>query len=190
MPELHDLQGLIPAALGEYLSDLAAAVPADHAIVECGSFKGKSTAYLAAGAKRGNGAHVFAVDPWDTPGNVTGRFGFAEPSTRAAFEQQLRSVRLWSKVTPIQAFAQDAARAWDGPPVGLLYIDSDHEYLSVREDFAAWHPHLAPGAAVAFDDYGTARNPGVARAVDEYVAARVLREFTIVCERLAVGTVE
>lgn len=186
---LDALRGLIPPDLGAHLYQLASAVPADEAIVEVGSYQGKSTAYLAAGAKAGLGARVYAVDAWDTPGNVTGRFGFAEPDTRAAFERQLRSVRLWSRVTPIKGFSAQVAATYDGPHVGLLYIDADHAEGSVRADFVAWLPHLAGGATVAFDDYDTPKNPGVQRVVDDLVAGGVLRDFTILAGRLAVGVV-
>lgn len=187
MTTIRDLHGLIPVDLGDELAALAAAVPADWAIVELGSFKGRSTSFLAHGAKSGLGAHVFAVDAWDLDGNVTGRFGFAEPSTRAAFEAQIRSVRLWSKVTPVRSFSADAGRAWPGPAVGLLYVDADHAEAAVRADFEAWRPHLAPGAVVAFDDYGTPRNPGVAIAVDELVRSGALVDFELRAERLAVA---
>jgi hypothetical protein len=45
-----------------------------------------------------------------------------------------------------------------------LFIDGDHRYEAVRADFAAWQPHLAPGAIVAFDDSDFA---DVARAIAE-----------------------
>lgn len=159
----EDLSGLMNPGIGEHLRALAAEVPADQCIVEIGSFRGKSTAFLASGSK---GAKVYAVDPWDLAGNVTGRFGFADPSTREVFERQLRACRLWSKVTPIQAFSTDAAKEWSGPPIGLLFVDGDHTETAVRADLDAWSPHLAPGAVVAFDDYRTPKNPGVAAVVD------------------------
>lgn len=178
---LSGLSGLITDELGEALHELAGEVPPEQAIVEIGSFKGKSTCYLAAGAKAGEGAHVWAVDPWDTPGNVTGRFGFAEPSTREAFEAQVRAERLWTRVTPIQGFSVDIAVAWDGPEVGLLYIDGDHSEAAVRGDWEAWRPHLAAGATVAFDDLDTPKNPGVRRALEA-----IGLEWEVRAERLAV----
>ncbi len=36
--------------------------------------------------------------------------------------------------------------------VGLLWIDGDHRYKSVREDIQCWLPHLRPDATVVFDD--------------------------------------
>lgn len=162
---LDQLAGLVSADVGDTLFMYAADVPADLAIVEVGSFKGKSTCYLAAGAKAGNGARVYAVDAWDTPGNATGRFGFASPSTREAFDAQIRSARLASRITPLQGFSTDIASRWTGPKVGLLFVDGDHAESSVVADFHAWQPHLADGATVVFDDYLSPKNPGVAAAI-------------------------
>lgn len=166
-----ELSGLIDADQGEVLAGLAAAVPTDQAIVEVGSFKGKSTAFLASGAKAGHGARVYAVDPWDLPGNVYGKHGFSAPEVREAFEAQLRACRLWSQVTPVRAFSTDAAAAWTGPAIGLLYIDGDHTEKAVRADVSAWSPHLAAGHVIVFDDLDTKPNPGVRVVVDELVAA-------------------
>jgi hypothetical protein len=163
--KLAPLEGLISEDVGTTLAELAASVPRSRAIVELGSYRGKSTAYLAAGAAIGNGAPVFAVDPWDTPGNRTGRFGFADPATRAAFMAQLSAVGLLDRVTPLRGFSTDVARHWLRP-IGLLYVDGSHTEADVRADVEAWAPFLEPGAVIAFDDYRTDRNPGVAAVVD------------------------
>lgn len=183
--KLAALSGLIPEAVGLALADLASAVPADQAIVELGSFRGKSTAYLAAGSKAGAGAPVHAVDPWDLPGNPFGKHGYSDPSVREAFDAQLRSVRLRARVEAHQAFSTDAARTWSGPLVGLLYIDGDHSEHAIRADLAAWEQHLAPGAVVAFDDLDTPRNPGVRIVVDDLVAGGWTVQ--VLADRLAVG---
>lgn len=181
---LSDLKGLITPDVGAALRTLATAVPDDLAIVELGSYKGMSTAHLATGAKEGRGAHVWAVDPWDLPGNPYGKHGYSAPIVRDEFERQLRGLRLWSRITPIRAFATDAAASWTGPKVGLLYIDADHAEASVRADAQAWAPHLAEGHVLAFDDLDTPRNPGVRVVVDELAAAGYTLE--VQAERLAV----
>lgn len=178
-----DLSGLIPNDEGAALSELAAAVPEDLAIVEIGSFRGKSTAFLATGAKSGNGAPVFAVDPWDLPGAIHGKHGYNQPKVREEFEEQLRAAKLWSRVTPIQAFSVEAAADWSGPPIGLLFIDGDHD--QVAADLAAWAEHLADDHVVALDDLDTPRNPKVRELADELVASgRYTLE--VVAERLGV----
>lgn len=181
LTELSALEGLVPDDVGETLLDLAAAVDRELAIVEVGSFKGKSTSYLAAGAQSGHGARVFAVDPWDLAGNVNGRFGFAQSDTRKAFDRQLRSVGLRSHVTAKRGFSIDVAAKWDGPPIGLLFIDGDHAAESVSADLGAWTPHLAPRATVVFDDLDTPKNPGVRAALEALGL-----EWKLTARRLAV----
>lgn len=179
---IAELDGLVTPEVGAVLARLAGGVPDHLAIVEIGSFRGQSTAALALGAKAGLGAHVWAVDPWDLPGTAHGKHGYNRPIIREQFEAQLRAVKVWSRVTPVQAFSVDAAAAWDAP-IGLLFIDGDHTAQSIRADLAAWAPHLADGHIVALDDWGTPRNPGVAEVARELENRY---EVTIEAERLAV----
>lgn len=164
--QLASLEGLVSEGVGLKLSQLSAVVPPRLAVVEIGSYKGKSTCYLAAGAQYGKGAFVHAVDPWDTPGNVGGRFHFDTQEVRQAFRRQVDSMLLTSRVIVHQGFSVEVARSWD-IPIGLLYIDGSHTEKDVRADWVAWSRFLAPGAVVAFDDYDTPRNPGVKRVVDQ-----------------------
>lgn len=164
---LAGLTGLISEEVGNRLAELARDVPRSLAIVELGSFKGKSTAYLAEGARLGHHAHVWAVDPWDLPGNPSGRHGFASFGVMEKFYEQLGSMSLLEGVSAIREFSTVFASFWKGPQVGLLYIDGSHVYSDVKEDYEAWSPHLASGATVVFDDYDTEKNPGVKKFVDE-----------------------
>jgi len=164
--QLADLVGLVDDATGLRLADLAAAVSSAHCIVELGSYKGKSSCYLGAGARSGGGAHVFCIDAWDLPANVSGRHGYAEPGVRAVFDAQVRAMGLERQITAVQARSIEPARTWP-TPVGLLFIDASHLYEDVKADFEAWRPLLVPEGTVAFDDYDTPRNPGVLRFVTE-----------------------
>lgn len=171
MEQLAALEGLISAEVGHALADLATMVHADHAIVEIGSYKGKSTCYLAAGALAGNGAKVYAIDPWDLAGNPGGRFGFDTRAVRADFHNQVQRMGLTDRITAIQDFSWRAAKSWTHP-IGFLYIDGSHTYKDVLADWNNWSTFLVPGAVVAFDDYDTPRNPGVKRVVDELMTRR------------------
>lgn len=162
------LSGLISEPVGLRLAELAADVPEDRAIVEVGSYRGRSACYLAAGAQAGCGAHVFAIDAWNLPGNPAGKHSF--DTARRAFDRQVEFAGLREQITPVTGFSVDVAKAWTGA-VGLLFIDGSHVYEDVRADLVAWRPHLHENAIVAFDDYKTPRNPGVTRFVDELIAA-------------------
>jgi predicted O-methyltransferase YrrM len=64
-------------------------------------------------------------------------------------------------------FVQAPGAEARGEGIELLFIDSTHEREPTLGEFRAWRPRLAPGAVVAFHDYGHADFPGVAEAVEE-----------------------
>lgn len=180
---LDQVDGLIPEEVGLYLAYQAALVPVSQQIINIGVYKGKSVAYLATGSR---GALVVGVDPWNMVGNKGGRFDYDSDKTRRAAHDQLQAydhelylhrIRLW------QEFSIDAAKAYSGR-VGLLFVDGDHSYKSVKEDVLAWERHLVPGGTIVLDDWGTEKNPGVKEAADEL--AKRLGPYSIHAERLAV----
>lgn len=190
MNDLIGLDGLINEEIGRLLYESARSIPEDQAIVELGSYRGMSTCYLAAGARDGSKARVYAVDAWSED---VSEWRSAVLSTLPSpeytdFERQLRKYRLWSRVTPVRGRTVEAGQTYAGPPVGLLYIDADHHHSAVLADFNAWQPHLVDGAYVLFDDYRTRTNPGVERAVSELCEHRgVLGDLVMAAGRVAVA---
>jgi predicted O-methyltransferase YrrM len=172
---LHELAGFDQPVERDELYRLAGKVPANLAIVELGTYQGKGTCFLAAGARAGKGAFVWTVDPWDLPGerSTTGAgprpenpIDYTDPAHRETAVRQVVNAGLSGQVTFVQDFSSHAGRIWSGPPVGLLFIDGDHREPAVRRDFAAWEPHLAPGAVIAWDDHRVGF-PGVMSVVDQ-----------------------
>lgn len=175
--KLSELKGLIPVEVGETLARYGSQVPDDQAIVEIGSYKGKSTCYLASEAS----AHVYAIDPWGLAGNPPGRFGYT--SAFPEFMGQITAMGYQDRITPIQEFGHRAAKTWD-KPVGLLFVDGDHSGRAVDQDVKAWLPHLAHHAVLILDDLDTPKNPGVRWAAERW--AKRLGPFQVEAERLAV----
>jgi len=174
-----DIPGLTSPAACRTLAELAAAVPADQAVVEIGVFRGRSLCALAAGAAAGHGARVWGVDPWDLPGNEppayrggskrtrAARATFNAAATREAAGEAVAAAGLSDRVTLVRGFSTAVAAGWAGPPVGLLHVDGDH--TAAGRDVAAWWPHVAEDAVIAVDDY-SARFPAVVRDVDALAA--------------------
>jgi predicted O-methyltransferase YrrM len=158
---------LITDDVGEELEAHAMWVPEDQAIVEIGSYRGGSTTRLVRGAR--DETAIYAVDPWEQV-DVKTWCRHCEPVTRAEFEERMGLAVETGRVRILQGRSTDVAKTYDGPPIGLLFIDGDHSYAAAWGDLVAWKMHLAPKAIVAVDDYGVTRNPGVSRAVDEVVA--------------------
>jgi predicted O-methyltransferase YrrM len=167
------------------LADFATQVPADQEIVEIGVFHGRTALQLAWGARQGHGAHVTAVDPWDLPGNTYGP-PFTDPGSRRWAYHHVQSLGFTRDITLIHAFSHDAAAQYNGPPVGLLFIDGDHSKDGAMCDVMNWAPRLAEGARIAVDDYEHPDWPGVKEALDDLVAMGVLVPVEVFHDHLAV----
>jgi len=189
--ELAELDGLISRDVGELLYSFAALVPADQAIVELGSYRGKSTCYLATGAHIGHSAPVYAVDAWSEEVSAW-RASVLSTLPSPVFEDftaQLDKAGVSDDVHVIRSLTTLAAELYDGPPVGLLYIDGDHNRAAVLADFRAWRRHLAPDAVIIFDDFGVTKNPGVSLAVGALEASGELIDIDkLKSERLAIAS--
>jgi len=76
----------------------------------------------------------------------------------------------------------DSRELWKefSEPIGLLFIDGDHHYETVKRDIAGWVPLVVPGGRVLFHDYAPEQVDldlfphihGVRQAVDEYFNGR------------------
>jgi predicted O-methyltransferase YrrM len=146
-------EGMIDALEAQELARLAAATDGQHAIVEVGSWRGRSTVALALGALRGQKASVFAIDPHEEfTGLLGGQFG---NSDRTHFFRNLLGAGVVEQVRLINASSELIAPGWSRP-IGTLWIDGDHSYEGVARDVRCWEPHVVSGGSIVFHD---ATNP-------------------------------
>ncbi len=144
---------------GRLLYRLAAEADPAGCIVEIGSWHGRSTIWLGAGAKAGREARVVAIDPHT--GTYLREHG---ETTEAALRANLARAGVLDQVEIVVARSEEAATGWSRP-ISLLWIDGDHAYESVRRDLLLWGRHLLPAAVVALHD--TFVWPGPERVVQE-----------------------
>jgi predicted O-methyltransferase YrrM len=162
---------------GPLLFELARSCSGRGVIVEIGSFKGKSTIWLAAGAQDGAGVRVYAVDPHQGCPDLYERYG-DKIWTFPEFELNVERAGVGELVTPIVA-TSEAAAAEFSEPIELLFIDAMHDVESVRGDLAAWTPKVVEGGVVALHDTGRGQQPLIV-AADTLYAARGFRDARFV----------
>ncbi len=179
----RDVEGYLHDQEGHALFRLAATGPGAGAIVEIGSFLGRSTAFLAAGSRSAEREKVVAVDhfrgsPEHQPGQAFACETLAkEGSTFPRFQANLKRLGLSEQVTPVVASSGEAASRWSGP-VRLLFIDGDHSYEESRADFERWSGFVVPGGLIAFHDVEVW--PGVTRFYRELMREAAYREVAVV----------
>jgi hypothetical protein len=149
------------------LYDLAAEVE-DGAIVELGSWRGRSTVALAFGARSGHGARIYSVDPHsEMPGVDLGvPFGNYGPGDWRHFYWALVKSDTADLVWPIglsSAAALEAFKYMD-LRIGLLWIDAEHTYEATRHQVFDFIPLLTVDAPIAMDDRDA---PGVSEVIEE-----------------------
>jgi predicted O-methyltransferase YrrM len=154
---IEPIQGWLDPEAGKALYRLARFHVPTPTIVELGSWKGRSTAWLAHGLRDRGEGRVYAVDTWRGTRNEEAHeqllAGYAEGQLFREFRGNLESRGLLQFVEPIRADTMTAVRSWDPDrKIGLLFIDADHSYEAVRKDFEYWSPHVEAGGYIVFDD--------------------------------------
>lgn len=120
-------------------------------VVEVGSWRGETTAYMAVSTER----KFVAIDPW---------IGDRNDMNYQAFRKRtggLTSVRIERK--PLGR----AVREWDHGPVSFAFIDAAHDYMNVAHDLAAVQGIMIPGGVIVLHDTDNIAFAGCRRAVYE-----------------------
>jgi len=145
----------------EILANLAAKVPQNGTIVEIGTAMG-GTAAIFHQALRNKGIKIYTVDALDC--------------------QRAKDNLKNTDVAIINLTSHEFAKIWRNDvrlPIDLLYIDGDHNFKGVFDDFNIWFPLVAFKGIVAFHDYDPRERGGLAHfgiqiCIDTLIAADFL----------------
>ena len=137
------VEGQIRSIEAMRLYRLALGLPPYAAVVEIGSYRGKSTLALAQGIKDGHGGRVYAIDPHspkDGYANIDGIIMAAN----------IRASKLHN-IMQVDHYSQDAL-GMVPPMIDLLWIDGDHSPEGVMRDFDLYAPRITRGGIIALHD--------------------------------------
>jgi MMP 1-O-methyltransferase len=160
------------------LYELALSLPHDRPVaVEIGSWLGKSSLVLSKGLKGKTGPKLYCIDPFN---------GDADEVDRAMYGREMRKMNRTLKETFLDNMKQhgvlDVVRPMEGysfefaadfkEPIDLLFIDGNHDYEAVLQDYEQWSPLLKPGGTIAFHDVVLGENPdpaGPGMVIEEHI---------------------
>lgn len=185
VPSAHEAVESIPGWLAPDEAALLAGVASlsleRHpmaALLELGSYCGKSTAVIAGAIRKsGRRAVLVAVDPHENQVPAGGDL------THVHLRANLTRLRLHHYVEIVRG--RSLTVPWSRP-VGMLFIDALHDYENVAADFARFSRFVLPGGLVAFHDY-SGYWPGVKRLVNEVLTSS---EFRYLSQRGAMIVLE
>jgi predicted O-methyltransferase YrrM len=150
-----DIDGWLSERQARALDAAARTLPKDAAIVEIGSHRGRSTVVLA--RAKPAPARLLAVDPWSDPRWGGGEDAFPD------FRGNLERAGVGGAVEVFRGTSEQAAAAWNGDGIGLLWVDGAHDRSSVLTDLDRWEPFVVEGGRVYVHDAFS--SPGVTFAL-------------------------
>jgi hypothetical protein len=144
-----EVEGWLTEAQAARLAAAAERPRPDGAVVEIGSFRGRSTIVLA----RAAGA-IVAIDPH--AGGDRGPQEILPEAERgdadyAAFHANLAAAGVTDRVRHVRLPSAEAHAAVDGP-LSLLYVDGAHRFGPARADLVDWGARVAPGGTMLVHD--------------------------------------
>jgi MMP 1-O-methyltransferase len=153
-------RGFMPPEEGIALHETAAQYAGLGPVAEIGTYCGKSTIYLAAGASQA-GQVVVTVDHHRgseeiQPGWEHHDPELVDPATGRMdslpfFRANLAAAGLEEHVIAVIGTSGAVSRLWRRT-LGMLFIDGGHSEIHVVTDYEGWAPWVGHGGALAFHD--------------------------------------
>lgn len=160
----------------EFYQHVVNQLPQDAAIVEIGTWRGRSTCFLAECIKRsGKSVKFWAVDTFEGSNEAAHKETISGMATDlyTDFVANLKMCQVDDVVTPLRSTSTAASQQFQDQFLDFVMIDGSHDYESVRADIQTWLPKIKSGGIMAGDDYGGSWQ-GVTQAVDEHFGSQVM----------------
>lgn len=158
----------------------------DHAhFVEIGSWKGRSSAYMAVEIINSEKQIRFdCVDTWE------GSEEHVDPNSNS-YNSDILNNSNWLFITflnniapvkhminPVRTTSLDAANRYLDRSLDFVFIDAAHDYDNVKADIEAWFPKVKKGGYIGGHDYSMDW-PGVVQAVNEFLSESSIKRENI-----------
>jgi cephalosporin hydroxylase len=145
--------------------------PSGSHFVEVGSWKGRSSAFLAVEIiNSGKNIKFDCVDTW--------KGGVEHQDMEEIINDQLYDIFLKNIenvkhiINPVRMTSLDASKLYEDESLDFVFIDASHEYEDVLDDLNAWYPKVKKGGTIAGHDYMVFEP--VTRAVNEFFGTKIL----------------
>lgn len=156
----HGCKGYLDESEGLRLYALAEQFGRIGPIVEIGSYCGKSSVYIGAGAKAAQSVVVCVDHHRGSEEHQPGE-EYHDPElydadagrmdTLRALRRTLHLAQLEETCVPMVTRSSTASKLWN-TPLGMVFIDGGHSWEAALADYEGWHDKLAIGGVLAIHD--------------------------------------
>ena len=178
----QDIQGWFD--FEDIYSEMVASAANGAKFVEIGSWKGKSSAYMAVEIANSNkDIKFYCVDTWLGSIEHAGFGEVMDDSLYNIFLDNMKPAAGYFEAVRMRSI--EAASAISDKFFDFIFIDASHEYVDVLADLESWYPKLKTGGVLAGHDYEP-RWEGVIEAADAFAKDKNLRvsKTSNICFRL------
>jgi MMP 1-O-methyltransferase len=186
---VHDValscKGFLDDEEGLRLHDLAREHAPLGPIVEIGSYCGKSSVYLGAGARAAGGVLLCLDHHRGSEENQPGEL-YHDPAVLDAssglvdtlpfLRDTLRRAGLEDVAIAVVARSVTFARFW-ATPLGMVFIDGGHTFAAAHSDYEAWSTKIIRGGILAIHDLFPDPNDGGQAPIEVYRRALASGDF-------------
>lgn len=145
-------------------SDIVRKYPSGSTFVEIGSWKGKSSAFMATEiANSQKNIDFYCIDTWS--GSTEHQNLENLNNLYNTFISNMNPLSNYYK--PLKMPSAEASKYFKNSSIDFIFIDASHEYQDVKNDILTWLPKLTHKGTLAGHDYNIDIFPGVVKAVIE-----------------------
>jgi len=141
---------------------------------EIGSWKGRSSVYMAVEIINSGKEHLFTcVDTWEGCEFTKDNEAIKDKTLYAEFLKNIEPLN--GIITPVKSTSLEAAKLVPDSSLDFCFIDASHDYDNVIADIKAWFPKVKLGGVIAGHDYPEWE--GVKKAVDEFFGNKIVSKY-------------
>lgn len=175
-------------------TDVVASFPSGSTFVEIGSWKGKSTSFMAVEIiNSGKKIDFYCVDTFE--GSVEHKDNPELPFLYDIFKDNMKPVEGY--YTDMRMTSMEAVKKFQDESIDFVFIDGSHEYEDIKNDIVSWLPKVKKGGILAGHDYYFPPQPiswgmrpsGNSYELDNYYKSNASSAYRAVGETLGIQNV-
>lgn len=143
-------------------------------LCEIGSWLGRSSYVLAKAIEDKKESCLYCIDPFDGTGDEPSRVLYKQKQDALSkslieeFNKNMAKLGVSDIIKVIQGYSFKVIKKFN-KKIDLLFIDGNHDYKSVLNDYLQWSPLIKKGGYIAFHDVGASHTTGPKQVVEQEI---------------------
>lgn len=175
IPFLESIGGWLLLIEAITLYSITSKIKSSNPVVcEIGVWKGKSSYVFSSALKKINGK-LYSIDPFNAEGDkesettYQNKMSKLDSSLLENFKKTMDKYKLLDIINIIPTTSKKAYNEFPEKQIALLFIDGNHDYKSVKDDFETWSPLLVKDGQIVLHDVGANHVDGPKKVFKEKI---------------------